>query len=164
MKRAEACIIADRGCAAGGRSLLQVRHSWVRRGTSVLSDCHREASKRRPAPSLRRHFLYVLPQQRVLFCGRTEDTEILKVRGRRQIGSIVNAHSGRTFVQVPDDGLLLQEVIAELLTEAEGQHVVSERPETRHRMFSANNHFKIKGSGFSLQCLCNKNTRKLVHS
>lgn len=32
-----------------------------------------------------------------------------------------------TFIQIPDDGLLLQEVHAELLTEAERQHVMSER-------------------------------------
>ena len=35
----------------------------------------------------------------------------------------------RTFVEIPDDGLLLQEVLTELLTEAKLQHVVCEGTE-----------------------------------
>ena len=38
----------------------------------------------------------------------------------------------RTFVEIPDDGLLLQEVLTELLTEAKLQHVVCEGTENTH--------------------------------
>lgn len=37
-----------------------------------------------------------------------------------------------TFIQVPNNCLLLQEVIAELPTQTKRQHVVSERPENTH--------------------------------
>lgn len=53
-----------------------------------------------PSLSLRCHFLYVLCQQLVLL-----------------------------FIKVPNDGLLLEEIITELLTEPKSQHVVSEGPQ-----------------------------------
>jgi len=37
-----------------------------------------------------------------------------------------------TFIQAPNDRLLLQEVIAKLLTEPKRQHVMSECPENTH--------------------------------
>ena len=40
----------------------------------------------------------------------------------------------RTFVEIPDDRLLLQEVLAELLTEAELQHVVCEGTDKTHTL------------------------------
>lgn len=91
------------------------------------------------------HLLNVVTEQLVLLCGERKGQWVsVETSAHRQVGSIPSgAREGdvypsrliSTFIQIANGCLLLQEVTAELLVQAKGQHVVDEGAEKVQRCF-----------------------------